>query len=124
VQPDAVGSAFRYGFLVSWAPFLCGSEKLPGERRIFKANTHMESFSAFISARRHTQHTHNIHTTHTHTQPGEAVTKALVAEFNRVLLCISGDQTVESTEGVSQILPGREFSRWATSPFGVTVSCT
>jgi len=31
-------------------------------------------------------------------------------------------RTVESTEGVSQILVGREFSRWAPSPFGVTVS--
>jgi len=31
---------------------------------------------------------------------------------------------VESTEGVSQIILGREFSRWAPSPFGVTVSLT
>ena len=31
---------------------------------------------------------------------------------------------VESTEGVLQILPRREFLRWAPSPFGVTVSFT
>jgi len=33
-------------------------------------------------------------------------------------------RTVESTEGVSQRLPGREFMRWAPSPVGATVSCT
>ena len=33
-------------------------------------------------------------------------------------------QAVESTEAVSQILPGRTFSRWAPSPFGVTESFT
>jgi len=38
--------------------------------------------------------------------------------------CISLRGAVESTEGVSQILPGREFSRWASSPFGVTVGFT
>jgi len=31
---------------------------------------------------------------------------------------------VESTEGVAHILPGGEFSGWAPSPFGVTVSFT
>jgi len=31
---------------------------------------------------------------------------------------------VESTDGVSQSLPGREFLRWAPSPFGATVSFT
>jgi len=43
-----------------------------------------------------------------------------------ILSFLSGAQvtTVESTEGVSQILAGREFSRWAPSPFGVTVSFT
>jgi len=35
-----------------------------------------------------------------------------------------GRRAVESTEGASHILPGREFSRWAPSPFGVTVSFT
>jgi len=32
--------------------------------------------------------------------------------------------TVESTEGVSHILAGREFPRWAPTPFGSTVSFT
>jgi len=32
--------------------------------------------------------------------------------------------TIESTEGVSQILTGRTFSRWAPSPFGVTLRFT
>ena len=32
--------------------------------------------------------------------------------------------SVESTEGVSQNRSPRSFLRWATSPFGVTVSCT
>ena len=35
-----------------------------------------------------------------------------------------GVLAVESTEGVSQKLPGREFLRWAPSRFGVTISFT
>ena len=39
-------------------------------------------------------------------------------------LCTRYSFTVESTKGGSQSLHGREFLRWAPSPFGVTVSFT
>jgi len=35
MQPDAIGSAFRYSFLVIWNPFCVGLGKSPGEIRFF-----------------------------------------------------------------------------------------
>ena len=35
VQPNAVGSAFRYSFLVGWTRFWCGSEKNSQVKDVF-----------------------------------------------------------------------------------------